>query len=204
MADIKKAAFQLGDIVVLKSFPEPLDKVKKSESILLEESPSLIPPFMVIGKVFCNQDVKNGHNSSTGFPREKTYFYQCHWYDAVNGVFRTKRFYQPLIERLGKTFKIDAINKIQAGAKVILSTSKVEKLKKFASDNIYASSRDLVKFLPPIMLVTDISEQSITEITENDVQSIRSKNTIKCIWYNAAKGKYESDDFPLDVLELVR
>lgn len=202
MSDISNAAFKLGEIVVLKNFPESIEKIKNQEPVFLHQPPSLIPPFMVISKVFCNQQMKSGYNESTGFNKGKIYFYQCHWYDAVNGLFRTKRFYEPLLQSIDKTKIIDNNQSLTVGSKVILGTYRVETLKKYAADNPYVRQRDLLKFLPPVMLVTDLSDLGKTETKDKNVQCISSHNAATCMWYNAAKGKYETEEFPLDILEL--
>lgn len=203
MAKIEKAKYKLGDIVVLKSFPESLEKIKGQEAIFLEEPPSLVPPFMVISEIFCNEISPKEHNESTGFKKEKSYFYQCNWFDANSGNVRTKRIYEPLLESVAETEKIDT-NNLKAGTKVILATNKVERLKKYANGNIYVKQRDIANFIPPIMLVTDFEAEENPEEKNKNKHSKTSEYRVKCMWYNSAKSKYEREFFASDILELIK
>ncbi len=199
---LENAQFKVGDIVVIRSFPESLEEVRQGKSIFLKEPPSLIPPFMVISKVSRNEDLKKSHNESTGFDKQKEYYYQCIWFDANEGNFKTKQFYEPLIEKVAHT---DTINtELQAGSKVILSSNKVERLKKYATDNAYLKAKDIANFIPPIMLVIDLGKVSLEETKNKEgINSITSEYVVKCMWYNAIKSKYEQAEFAIDVLELV-
>ncbi len=212
-------SFKIGDIVALTSHPF----TALSQDVLIGGDPLLISPLMVIVEII--GDSQNLYDENTGLllqeKSHKTAQCKCIWYSSKSFQFEEAWLSTKLLKRikeknsnsvLKEKDNSDNYQNIQIGAKVTLSTAKMElkKLKssyKSEAENERISINPLLSFVSPIMQIigtakNDLKEPSYDTKTGKKKREV-SDLLIKCKWFNPSSEKMSEKLLPIDALTLI-
>lgn len=202
--------FKIGDIVALTSHPFTALR----QDIFIGGDPLLISPLMVIVEII--GDSQNLYDENTGQLLQKkchkTAQCKCIWYSSKSFQFEEAWLSTKLIKKIKEKDNSDNYQNIQIGAKVTLSTAKMEleKLKssyKGEAENERISINPLLSFVSPIMQIigtakNDLKEPSYDSKTGKKKREV-SDLLIKCKWYNPSSEKMSEKLLPIDALTLI-
>lgn len=213
----KAARYNLGDIVVLKSFATHCSKVG-NEFHFKATAPINISPFMVIVRADRNEkNYRTDDKQSQDFVR-----YRCMWYDPNKGDFQEEVFFESLLFRVRtydkvhvpkKDDEITEEEKLLFGKTALFRTREFEMSKVFPEHNPYNRFREIVNFIPPDLTVAgfkqayDLREdgtkkQPFVYLNRNkEVIRYDYEHRVVCQWYSTAQGKFLKKDFIPHVLE---
>lgn len=202
------AKYNLGDIVVLRSFATHCIKVGK-EFHFKESAPINVSPFMVIIRADRNEKAyRVDSRQSQDFVR-----YRCMWYDPNKGDFQEDVFFESLLFRIASYQDIQTREDLKKqeellfGKTCMFRTREFEMSKVFPEKQPYNRFREVVNFIPPDLIVTgfktaqDLGSDGKHDkpiVWRNEKQEVIRydfEHRIVCQWYSTSQGKFIKKDF---------
>jgi uncharacterized protein YodC (DUF2158 family) len=194
--------FQLGDLVVLNSFPVkvPFDEKEKIEFELNDSD----MPIMIVHEMASNPNLEKLYDSQTAkriasknkylcvwFSRKQSCFSNCWFYEDQLTAFQSKSL-ENIIPEIGnlmkyKTFDFESNKWIE---KEVVNTITEKNLKKLSS------------FIPPLLSVksTVAEKNSETKDQQGRIISKKPSHWVKCVWYNSNANKFSEELLPIESL----
>ncbi len=192
----QESKFSLGDVVVFKNFP--LTDFTKN-TYILEDAPVNIPPFMVVIEVRLNDNKLKIDDGKTNIIAERI-SYECTWYNPNSGGFEKRKFYESLLTLVDGKQEQDII-KYEFAKKVVFRPAIYEKKKRYATDNLYMRQRDVINYISPDFIITNIEVKNPKIIDSNtgELNLIKSKTYITITWFDGIKNKFSNEELPIEV-----
>lgn len=207
------AKYNLGDVVVLRSFATHCTKVGE-EYHFKATAPINVSPFMVIVRADRNEKVyAEDKRQQKDFVR-----YRCMWYDPNKGDFQEEIFFESLLFRIASYQDIQTREDFKKredllfGKTCIFRTRGFEMNKVFPEKQPYNRFREVVNFIPPDLIVTGFKTSQdlgsagkydkpfVWRNEKQDVIRYDFEDRIVCQWYSTAQGKFLKKDFIPHVL----
>lgn len=194
----QKNKFSLGDVVVFKNFPHT-DFTKNT--YILEDAPVNIPPFMVVIEVKLNNEAKFKVDDGNNKIIAERFSYECTWYNPNTGGFEKRKFYESLLLLVDKKQDDNTIE-YDFSKKVIFRPAIHEKKKRYSSDNLYLRQRDILNYISPDFVITNIEPKNPILMDKNGIQIyIKSKTYITITWFDGIKNKFSNEDLPIEIFK---
>ena len=204
-----KSEFKIGDIVTLKSHP----LLKKGKYIIGDGK--LVPPFMVITELFCENKKKRTHSEELGkkiadlkkytcvfFDDNRTEFKEAHLYESELHKYQSKNKISDEFYKFGKevsfiTNEIE-INKKRKSIKTTITTFENKDKKTETKESEVTTIQNIVNFSSPKFVLSGIKNNDITNefYPNGDIRKEVSKILYKVKWFNPNQMKFSEKYLP--------
>lgn len=204
-------SFKIGDIVALTSHPFTASR----QDVFIGGDPLQISPLMVVVEIVGDLQ-QNLYDENTGLllqeKSHKTAQCKCIWYSSKSFQFEEAWLSTRLIKKIKEKDDSNNYQNIQIGAKVTLSTAKMEleKLKssyKGEAENERISINPLLSFVSPIMQIIGTAKNDFKEPIYDSKTGRKKREAsdllIKCKWFNPSSEKMSEKLLPIDALTLI-
>lgn len=215
-----KFEFQLGDLVVLKSFPKnKADEVNKpdltnanvqknsgdpnkaeKEQMAFDLNNSDMP-IMVVHEIAHNPNMEKLFEEQTCKQIASKTRYWCFWFSQKQCCFSSNWFYEDQITLFKKTNKEEQIHLPQIGDSADYRTTSVESLRLRKSTD--SEFKKFNRFLPSKLSVKSIMPEKNPALYDQKKGILISQKTthlVKCVWYNTCTNKFSEELLPIESL----
>jgi len=211
----KEAKFNLGDIVVLKSFAIYSHKIK-DKFHFDQTAPINVSPFMIVIRA----DLNTSNYRTDCFQSQDFVRYRCIWYSPSKGDFQEDVFFESLLMRV-KSYKEESSESSKSlcdvfkyGEAAIFRTRDLEMSKVFPEHNPHGRFKEVANFIPPDLVIAGVKiakdidkdgkERKII-LKENDkVNRYDCEHRIIGRWFSTTQGKFLKKDFIPHALEAMK
>lgn len=193
--------FQIGEVVTYRTHPY----TENLTSTVISGDNGHLPPLMVVNEV-----IKADQQKFQAPNKEVTYKYVCQWFSSQAKKFEHTTFFEDQL-KLVESIESVTIDKLQRGTKAIFKTANLE-LKKVRSSVIIegttsaqTSYHPLLTYLPPVLLVTNVSQFTSKNPLKAGEEIIRltSDYLVKCTYFSPSTDKIVLQDLPIDALQVL-
>lgn len=200
-----KFAFQLGDLVVLKSFQAllPLVEGKKIEFNYNDCD----MPIMVVHEMAYNPNMEKLYDSQTAKKIASNKKYLCVWFSRKQSCFSNCWFYEDELVSCINIDQTESDKRIeeyipQIGDSMKYKTFNYESYKWIEKDEMKIPSKKLSYFIPPLLSVksTVAEKNSETKDQQGRIISKKPSHWVKCVWYNSNANKFSEELLPIESL----
>lgn len=212
--------FQIGDLISLKNHPYSLNQKTKIGANAL-----MTPPIMVVTEILkqnkFNPDSEDeekllGQVLGT-FYNSKNCNYEKFWF-TINEIIpiasaETEDLEKETAEKKTVLSELVSLKKAYKGKQVILNSADAELGKKkiswsIESDKEKFRTESYMDFLPPVMTVIDVIENSKflkdrRDPKDGTLKKDSCKFLLKCKWFNPSKQSFSEDFIPFKIVEEV-
>lgn len=221
-----KFEFQLGDLVVLKSFLKK--QVKTVEENSSDTSNTVVGaitaepnktenkevdfdlnksdiPIMVVHEITHNPNMEKLFEEQTGKRIASKNKYLCFWFSQKQSCFSSNWFYEDQVTLFEKSEKEKLFDLPQIGDSADYRTNSVESLRfRKNNDSEFKKSN---RFLPPKLSVKSIMPEKTPALYDQKkgiLISQKTKHWVKCVWYNSNTNKFSEELLPIESLIIER
>lgn len=208
----QEAKFNLGDIVVLKSFAIYSHKIK-DKFHFDQTAPINVSPFMIVIRA----DLNTSNFRTDDFQSQDFIRYRCMWYNPSKGDFQEEVFFESLLMRV-KSYNDNLFESSKSlseefkyGDAAIFRTRDFEMSKVFPEHNPHGRFKEVANFIPPDLVVSGIKiakdidkdgkEKKISLEENGKVHRYDCENRIIGRWFSTTQGKFLKRDFIPHALE---
>lgn len=212
--------FQIGDLISLKNHPYSLNQKTKIGANAL-----MTPPIMVVTEILkqnkFNPDSEDeekllGQVLGT-FYSSKNCNYEKFWFNVDEIILidnaEKENIDKDIAEKKTVPTELTTVKKAYKGKQVILNSADAELGKKkiswsIESDKEKFRTESYMDFLPPVMTVIDVVENSKflkdrRDPKDGTLKKDSCKFLLKCKWYNPSKQSFSEEFIPFNIVEEV-
>lgn len=212
--------FQIGDLISLKNHPYSLNQKTKIGANAL-----MTPPIMVITEILKqnkfnpdSEDAEKLLGQVLGtFYNSKNCNYEKFWFNIDEIILidnaEKENLEKSTEEKKAVPTELTAVKKAYKGKQVILNSADAELGKKKVSWSIESDkekfrTESYIDFLPPVMTVIDVVENSKflkdrRDPKDGTLKKDSCKFLLKCKWFNPSKQSFSEDFIPFNIVEEV-
>lgn len=206
-----ESTFNIGDIVTLKSHPLLIkDNYIKGDG-------KLVPPFMVITEIFCENKKKRTYSEELGkkiadlikytcvfFDDNRTEFKEVYLYESELAMYEkmienSKPNYKYAEEVIFRTNKIE-ISKQRKSTKTIIRSSKKKNNEAENTESEVTTIQNIVNFSSPVFVLSGIKKNDTKNEFYPDGKTRKEVSEIlyKVKWFNASQMKFSEKLLPAE------
>lgn len=208
--------FKIGDLISLKNHPYSFNQNTKIGANSL-----LTPPIMVITEILKQNKFKPDSEDEEKlmgqvlgtFYNSKNSNYEKYWFNIDEVVLIAQLDQENVVKEEALLINLAEIKKEFKGKQVILNSADAELGKKKISwskesDKEKFRTESYMEFLPPVMTVLDVVENSNflkdrRDSKDGTLKKDSCKFLLKCKWFNSFKQSFSEDFIPFNIVEKV-
>jgi uncharacterized protein YodC (DUF2158 family) len=204
-----KFEFQLGDLVVLKSFPaKPPTFVEEKIEFNFNESDM---PIMVVHEIAYNPNMEKLYDCQTSKQIASKNKYHCAWFSRKQSCFSNCWFYEDELvsctnTNQSKSYKSTEEYIPQIGDLAKYITFDYESNKWIKCEDETKNLKKLCNFISPRLSVksTVLEKNAETKDQQGRIISKKTSYLVKCVWYNSNANKFSEELLPIESLIIER
>lgn len=204
--------FQIGNLVVLKSFP--IESLKENRSKIEFNIDQHDTPIMVVHEMAHNPHMEKSIEVDSRSQIASKSKYRCSWFSKKQGSFNDSWFYEDQLENIAAPQILAEYSFPKIGAVATYITSSLEKNKWINAPQNEIITTDLNKpilkklnnFIPPSLCVksNQFEESPITyDQKKGVIVSKKPSCLVKCVWYNMVSNKFSEVLLPRETLIII-
>lgn len=206
-----KFKFQLGDLVVLNSFPVKVPFAEK-EKIEFELNDSDMP-IMIVHEMASNPNLEKLYDGQTAKRIASKNKYLCVWFSRKQSCFSNCWFYEDQLTAFIKNSQSKSDKSLEniipeIGDSLTYKSFKYESnkwiKKEEGSMQLVNNQKKLNSFISPLLSVKSTVPEKNPETKDQQGRIISKKTSywVKCVWYNLNANKFSEELLPIESLEI--